>query len=141
MAEVPFFILPFLHDLIGLQWRQAVHLRFLCSEGCVLSLLLALSIKFFFALPILCLNPHHWLVIGIGMQLNTEVEAIEAERRAQQPAVQVLEIETKELENEIQALNKQHGALQSDIRALKQEGLTVAEEVTCYSFFPLSTPL
>jgi len=63
------------------------------------------------------------------MQLNSEIEAIEADRRAQQPAVQVLEAETKELNQEIQVLNKQHGALNSDIRALKQAGQAVAEEV------------
>lgn len=65
------------------------------------------------------------------LQLNAEIEAIETDRRAQQPAVQALEVETKDLEHEIQALNKQHGALQSEIRALKQEGNTVVEEVSC----------
>lgn len=63
------------------------------------------------------------------MQLNAEVEAIEADRLAQQPAVQVLETELKELNQEIKVLNKQHGALNADIRALKQEGQAVADEV------------
>lgn len=63
------------------------------------------------------------------MQLNTEIEAIEADRLAQQPAVQVLEAESKELNQEIQVLNKQHGVLNTDIRALKQAGQAVAEEV------------
>lgn len=66
--------------------------------------------------------------------LNSEIEAIEADRRAQQPAVQVLEAETKELNQEIQVLNKQHGALNSDIRALKQAGQAVAEEISTEKF-------
>lgn len=72
------------------------------------------------------------------VQLKNEIEALEADRLAQQPAVQALEAETKVLNQEIQALNKQHGALQSDIRALKQEGQAVAEEVL---FHPLHSYL
>ncbi|KAG0565779.1 hypothetical protein KC19_7G014000 [Ceratodon purpureus] len=66
--------------------------------------------------------------------LNTEIEAIEADRRAQQPAVQLLETETKELHQEIQVLNKQHGAINTDIRALKQEGVAVADEISAEKF-------
>ena len=67
------------------------------------------------------------------VQLNTEIEAIESDRRAQQPAVQILETETIGLNEEVQALNRQHGALNTDIRALKQEGVAIAEEVWLYS--------
>ncbi|XP_024390098.1 uncharacterized protein [Physcomitrium patens] len=66
--------------------------------------------------------------------LKNEIEALEADRLAQQPAVQALEAETKVLNQEIQALNKQHGALQSDIRALKQEGQAVAEEISAEKY-------
>lgn len=75
------------------------------------------------------------------MQLNTEIEAIEADRLAQQPAVQVLEAETKELNQEIQVLNKQHGAINTDIRALKQAGQAVAVEVWLNPFASTSYPL
>lgn len=68
------------------------------------------------------------------MQLNTEIEAIEADRLAQQPAVQVLESETTELNQEIQVLNKQHGALNNDIRALKQVCQAIAVEVWLHPY-------
>jgi septal ring factor EnvC (AmiA/AmiB activator) len=64
--------------------------------------------------------------------MNNEVETIEAERRAQQPAVKALEAENKELERRMQIANKQHGTLQSQIRCLKQDANTVSDAVRIF---------
>lgn len=71
--------------------------------------------------------------------MNSEVETIEAERRAQQPAVKALEAENKELERRMQIANKQHGTLQSQIRCLKQDANTVSDAVCIFFPFPGSS--